>query len=224
MTDSLGPQFLTGVEWNRYGLGQKTDSDQYVDPGSPNERRKDTEETARVPLPGMENVSQFYGDKQKTQLSSALGKMQKNAENRPMSGNISFKHTTIGGQPDGSTKHELKAIRSEEPGIPESEIGSMTWNGDTGRVGWFGIDQEHRGIANHMITTAHRIATEHGDVGPTHSEDLSSDSYQLMKHHASSFMPSNTKIYGRTPEEQDAHVAWRRGVYERARALGIPIE
>jgi hypothetical protein len=208
MTESLSNQFLPGIDWRHYD-----ESSGWVDPDpmpKPVNRVPDSSETAKVPLAGLSKVSDFYGDAQKNQQAEVLGKMQHVVDRRPLPEGFEFTHYASPYQPDFSNKHYLGLNDAEG-----KEVGRLSWNGDTGRVGWLGVDQEHRGLADHLITEAHRIAAEHGDVGPTHSEDLSNDSYQLVKRYASAFMPKNALIHGRTPEEQEAHTAYMKRLRER---------
>lgn len=208
MTESLGPQFLPGIDWHPYREDTTTPRTTQILDASPN--RKPTEATARVPLPGMEKVSQFYGDEQRSQQSAELEKLKKNTVRYPLPEGFSITHSTLGHQPDGSLKHILTLKQPVDPMVPNLEVGSLTWNGDTGRVSWFGIDTPHRGLASHMITRAHEIAESMGEVGPTHSEDLSDDSYRMAKTHASAFLPKDAIIHGRTIDEHEEKLATRR--------------
>jgi len=218
MTESLSNQFLPGIDWSHYGhdgsdpLGFKDSSSVVASIREVDDsvRRKESKEIANVPLSGLEKVSQFYGDKQLNQQTDVLEKMKNNIVKRPLPEGFSIVHSTSDNQPDGSTKHSLVLRSPDTTKFFGEEVGRMMWNGDTGRVSWFGINQAHRGLASHMITRAHELASDAGDVGPTHSEDLSNDSYNLMKRYASAFMPKNALIHGRTPEEQEIELQKRR--------------
>jgi hypothetical protein len=83
MTDSLGPQFLPGIDWNPYypdSINRSNWAENITRTAPP----KDTTENANVPLPGMEKVSQFYGDEQKNQQADVLDKLQKNVARHPL--------------------------------------------------------------------------------------------------------------------------------------------
>jgi hypothetical protein len=81
----------------------------------------------------------------------------------------------------------------------------MEWDGDSGHVHYYGVDDGYRGTpALHLISEAHRIAREHGDTGPTNASDLSEFSYRIAKQHAPSFIPEGTMVKGIDREDWDA--------------------
>lgn len=212
-TENLGQQFdgmLPGIDWGQYREYVATRS-ALADPPTP---RKTTRETARVALPGLEKVNQFYGEEQNNQLASQLDVFRKNAARHPLPEGYSIRHSTTTNSDDGSTRHviELHKDLPKDEGYLHSteEVGKLSWNGDTGRVGWFGIDNPHNLYASHMFVEAYKIAAQTGSVGPTHSDDLSGDSYRMMKRHASAFLPSNAIVHGYTIDEHEARLEEER--------------
>jgi hypothetical protein len=161
---------------------------------------------ADIPIPGLHAYRNFYTTDQSQEEASGLGKINNVTQSRPLPRNLRMEHT-VHTDPWKTTRGHKITLYDDNPKPPSlgpGQVGSIEWNGDTGHVHYYGVQDRYRGTpALHLISEAHRVAREHGDTGPTNSSDLSEFSYRIAKQHAPSFIPEGTMVKGIDREDWD---------------------
>jgi len=161
---------------------------------------------ADIPIPGLHAYRNFYTFDQSQEEASGLGKINNVTQSRPLPRNLRLEHT-VATDPWKTTRVHKITLHDDNPKPPSlgpGPVGSIEWNGDTGHVHYYGVQDSYRGTpALHLISEAHRVARENGDTGPTNSSDLNEFSYRIAKQHAPSFIPKGTTVRGIDREDWD---------------------
>ena len=189
--------------WNPF-LGRREDIDT-------KEYREADLAKADVPLEGLHSARTFYTPEQEAEVSTALEKINRVAKKRTPPGTIvpegiRVRHSVHSETDTGERFYNLEL---HDPELlregHDSEVGQVKWFGNTGKVGWLGVDEGYRHLLPNLLSRAHSLAAEHGDTGPTKSHELTSYSYNLMQKHAPSFIDRENTTVDYEPLDEEPH-------------------
>lgn len=150
---------------------------------------------AKVPLEGLHTNRLAFTPEQESDEVKGKEALRRGMKSRPMEGGIGAPYLAHSFRTDEVTgdRHHIVALQD---GYGSGPVGSVRWHGPSGHVEWLGLHPDYRHLTHHLLGYAHKVAEEHGDLGPLASSELSSDSFRIMTRHAKSFIPKKFNVDG----------------------------